>query len=106
MAAAAGAARNRVRELCGALDRADGRVEDMIPVVRPERLALLVAKFDLGPEGLERRGDVLPAEPMGLHGHGGLRPEAGGEAPLVGAHQQTRHCGAECVLTGTSAPEP
>ena len=55
MAHDAGNPRNRARELCGALDRAEGRVEDMIPVVRPERLALLVAKFDLGPEGLERR---------------------------------------------------
>src|SRR2546426_5564250 len=90
MAHDAGDPRNRTRELRGALDRAEGRVEDMIPVVRPERLALLVAKLDLGPEGLERRGHVLPAERMGLHGHRGLRPEAGRGLRLVADPDETR----------------
>src|SRR2546427_12882809 len=102
MAHDAGDPRNRTRELCGALNRPEGRVEDMIPVVRPERLALLVAKFDLGPEGLERRGHVLPAERMGLHGHPGLRPEAGREARPGGDHHATPRRPRGESLPGTS----
>src|SRR5256886_7456804 len=106
MAHDAGDPRKRNRELRRALDRPEGRVEDMIPVVRPERLALLVAKFDLGPEGLERRGHVLPAERMGLHGHGGLRPEAGRELRLVDDPHQTPRPPRDGPLPEQSPPPP
>src|SRR3989441_227911 len=71
-----GDARDPCSELHRAPDRPEVRVEDMVPVVRPERLAALLAQLDLRAEALECRGRVLPAERMDLHGQGRLRAEA------------------------------
>src|SRR2546425_3632594 len=101
-----GDARDPCSELPRAPDRPEVRVEDMVPVVRLERLAALLAQLDLRAEALECRGRVLPAERMDLHGQGRLRAEAAHELRVVDDHDEPLRRRGDDLLAEQGAAHP